>query len=218
MVRSAAVRSVRSTEEAPERRHAGSIPLSVQARRENFANANGGRGEEGCSDPVWVYVCCAILALVFGLRRKEMRSAILKPTADWRIIRISFHPKGKARNPRVVAYRYAFGVCGFFEWWPRFYARFVGAATLEPALDRAKLFEATTVLPGVAPPSNTFGVQLLEHPSSPCSLEPTVLASLRLTRHSDHGADAADSGRRALARGDDRGGELCREMHSVTGE
>ena len=188
MVRAAAVRSVRVSEEAPDTRHAGSIPLCLQARREEYTNQNEGGGPEGGSDPVMVYVCCQIISFLFGLRRKELRSAMIKPTSDWRIIRLSFHPKGKPNKPRITAYRFAFGVCGHFAWWPRFYERFVGVPTLEPRFDTGKLFTASVIVSGVAPPGSTGGKDLLLSADSPIGLPLAVVTALFLTRHSDHGS------------------------------
>ena len=54
---------------------AGTIPLRLQAGRESAANALGGAGPEGLSEPRHTWLCITIIAFVFGLRAGERRSA-----------------------------------------------------------------------------------------------------------------------------------------------
>ena len=166
--------------------HAGSIPLRLQAGREALANANHGSGPHDLSEVVWAWCICRILAFLFGLRRKEVRSAHLLPTSDWRIIHISFHPKGDPSKPRQHAYRYAFGVLGQFLFWPRFYSRFVGCRTLEPRFDSGSLASASSMdLSAVAPQSCRAASDILSLPTY--GIDPELCGRLRITPHSDHG-------------------------------
>ena len=134
-----------------------------------------------------MWMCCRIIGLIFGLRRKELRSAHLLTTVDWRFVRISFHPKGDPKLPRITAYRYAFGVLGQFLWWPRFYAKLSGRCrTLEPCFDTGKILTAVSCDPlTVAPQGCTGGSVLNALPRF--GLEASLLKSAFITLHSDHG-------------------------------
>ena len=113
IVTSAAAKSLDVGAEVPQARHRGSVPCRVQAGREACANERGGQGPADSSEVVWVWQCCRILALSFGLRGKEMRTARLEgASCTDTLISISFHPKGSPSKPRITGYRYAFGVLG----------------------------------------------------------------------------------------------------------
>ena len=118
----------------PETTHAGSICLRLQAGREAFANARDGRGPSGAA-VAWLYMCGRIIAFLFGLRSKELRSARLTPAAEHRQIHLTFHPEGDPKAPRVAASRWAFGVLGVFQWWPRYYRAMSGQPSLTPGVD-----------------------------------------------------------------------------------
>merc|ERR1711965_1042193 len=116
MVLSAAAHARPSGVEPPKPKHAGTVPMYLQCAREALANAVG--GSDDVSYVTWLLTCSRIVAFIFGLRAKELRSARLSPDEASRLIRLTFHPKGKPTNPRVEAWRWAFGVLGPFQWWP----------------------------------------------------------------------------------------------------
>jgi len=121
--------------------------LRVVAGREAFANANEGSGPLG-AQIVWTYMCLRIIAFVFGLRSKELRTARLTDLCTDRTIVISFHPKGATTNPRITAHRWAFGVLGPFRWWAHFRVFMAGRPSICPRLNTASVLRATHYVDG----------------------------------------------------------------------
>ena len=182
-------------EEIPPPKGSGSLPLRLVAGQEKLANSRGGRGPEGLSQPAFVWVCLRIIAFVFGLRGKEMRSARLEPAEeDTRYIYLSFHPKGSTSKPRIVAWRWAFGVMGEFLWWPSIRAVLLGLPSLEPNFQQLNKPSCSgnvltaDRLGGIKPlaPKGS-DAWLLIYAILPFGLPPATLVSLGIKKHSAHG-------------------------------
>ena len=185
----AAAAAAEAGDDEPEEvrtRHAGTIPLRLLAGREALSNACEGRGPQDLTHPVWVHSCSRIIAFIFGLRTKELRSAQLHGADDERVIRISFHPKGDSENPRVYATRWAFGVLGPFRWWPAYREIMMGRRTLVPAISTGRVTTSTALRDGVAATSAKIVVELNELPTY--GISSAARASLDVTPHSDHGS------------------------------
>ena len=190
IVTSAAAKSLDVGAEVPQARHRGSVPCRVQAGREACANERGGQGPADSSEVVWVWQCCRILALSFGLRGKEMRTARLEgASCTDTLISISFHPKGSPSKPRITGYRYAFGVLGPYLWWPRFRDRMSASLSLNPGFNagatKGGIFRATFLKSSLVAKGSTSAVDLLSMPLYGISQE--QVAQLDLSEHSDHG-------------------------------
>ena len=170
-----------------ETKHAGSVCLCLQAGREAFANARGGRGPSGMA-VAWLYTCGRIIALLFVLRSKELRSARLVPAAEHWQIHLTFHPKGDPNAPRVAASRWAFGVLGVFQWWPGFFRALNGQLTLTSGFDAGyqRILSATR-LTGHAAPKGISGVAAVLARTPEYGVPETVVSHLNITGHSDHG-------------------------------
>ena len=186
VVAAAAADSVDHDADPEPTRHAGSVPLRLQAGREALANSRQGRGPADHSEVIWVWVCCRIIAFVFGLRKAEMRSARIIGESDSRVIAISFFPKGDVSKSRIKAYRWAFGVLGPFLWWPRFLKAMGKSSTLTPGFDTGSVLRATRLSGSIAPKGTRAAVDLLTIPSYGISAE--AVKSLDITEHSDHGS------------------------------
>ena len=194
-------------EEVPRAKGSGTIPLRLVAGQEQLANTRNGRGPEDLSLPAFIWVCLRIIALVFGLRGMEMRSARIEPDEeDIRYIKLSFHPKGEVQKPRIIAWRWAFGVMGEFLWWPAIRTILLGLSTLEPSFQQpgkpkvaGNVLKASRLAPGLAPPSST--AWLLVTTISPFGLSPEIQTELGIQKHSAHGTIADVIGV--------YGGELC---------
>ena len=190
IVTSAASKSLNVGAEVPQARHRGSIPCRVQAGREACANERGGQGPAESSEVVWVWQCCRIIALSFGLRGKEMRTARVEDASCTdTLISISFHPKGSPSKPRITAYRHAFGVLGPYLWWPRFRVRMSASLSLTPGFNagstKGGIFRATFLRSTLVAKGSTSAVDLLSMPLYGISRE--QVDQLDLSEHSDHG-------------------------------
>ena len=174
------------------RTKAHAVPLRIQAGREAFALAyHQGRLPDrtkaavGSLAVVFSWVVSRILSFLFGLRKKELRSASLERDPDPRLICLSFHPKGDADQPRIMAWRYAFGVLGEFVWWPRYHASHVSLPCPLRRFNTGNLFTATDFAEGL-PPQGTaahVAVSTLEV----YGVSADILRQLNVQAHSDHG-------------------------------
>lgn len=172
----------------------GSLPLRLIAGQEQLANARGGRGPEGISSPAFIYVCLRIIAFIFGLRGKEMRSARLESGEDdIRYIFLSFLPKGDTKKHRVRAWRWAFGVMGEFLWWPSVRSILLPLNTLEPNFQQPDkpgcagnvLTALRLTSSGLAPKGSDAWHRVASFPQFGLPL--AVLTKLGITKHSAHG-------------------------------
>ena len=170
------------------------MPLRLIAGQEQLANARGGRGPEGISSPAFIYVCLRIIAFIFGLRGKEMRSARLESGEDdIRYIFLSFLPKGDTKKHRVRAWRWAFGVMGEFLWWPSVRPILLPLNTLEPNFQQPDkpgcagnvltAFRLTSS--GLSPQNSDAWLRVASLPQFGLPL--AVLTKLGVTKHSAHG-------------------------------
>ena len=188
LVKSSARMSLEEGAPVPKPAHAGCRPLRSIAGSEALANSNGGTGPSSSATPVWFWTCARLIAFTFGLRDIELRSAKLEPELDIRYIHISFHPKGNADKPRILAWRFAWGVLGPYLWWPKFRTLALGAyQTLAPAYGKGQIWDPKATLQSrVAPASCKGGTQLLslDH----FGISPEEVALRGLTNHSDHGS------------------------------
>ena len=172
----------------------GSLPLRLIAGQEQLANARGGRGPEGLSSPAFISVCLRIIAFIFGLRGKEMRSARIEPDEDdIRYISLSFLPKGDTKKYRIRAWRWAFGVMGEFLWWPSVRSILLKLNTLEPNFQQPDrpgcagnvLTALRLTSSGLAPKSSDAWLRVASLPHF--GLSRALLTELGITKHSAHG-------------------------------
>ena len=81
---------------------------------------------------VTLYARSFVLAILCGLRMRELESAQLVHDADPRVIAVIYSPKGKPALPRETSYAYAFDMLGPLTWWAQYKADMAGERVLCP--------------------------------------------------------------------------------------
>ena len=189
IVVSSATQSVEEGEEAPTPNHKGTVPLRLQASREAFANERDGLGPEGCTPVLLSWMCARIIAFIFGLRGKELRSARLVSSrcTPSRIV-LSFHPKGQAAAPRVVAHRWAFGVLGPFAWWPSYLTDHGDLASILRGFRHHPVTNREAAFTGSLPAQSTSAIAVAVNLVPGYGISQEAHTELDLSEHSDHGS------------------------------
>lgn len=174
------------------------VPLRLVMGREAFAGdfVSSPRPAKaaGFHEPAWAWACSRIIAFKFGLRGKELRSARLVECPDSRIIRVSFHPKGDPKKPRIDAYRWACGVLGAFLWWPAYKALFISSETLLPKFQGGHLLLAESWARDqdghflICPNAQVSKAAMAVATMPDYGLPEDVAKELKIEQHSDHGS------------------------------